>query len=209
VDGITLALDASTYAGTVAVARDGRCVSERSVAMRGKDEERLMPAVAAALVDAVAMPADVRRIVCGGGPGSFTSLRIAASIAKGMATGLDVPLLSVSSLALAAVEAGTGRWIVTIDALRGDAFAAGFSWDGVRLEVLREPALVSAPVVAEIAAALGALHVHGSPHARAAVALLASEAVEVVDRALWEPAYGRLAEAQVRWEAAQGRPLTP
>jgi tRNA threonylcarbamoyladenosine biosynthesis protein TsaB len=23
----------------------------------------------------------------------------------------------------------------------------------------------------------------------------------------WEPAYGRLAEAQVKWEAAHGRPL--
>jgi tRNA threonylcarbamoyladenosine biosynthesis protein TsaB len=28
-----------------------------------------------------------------------------------------------------------------------------------------------------------------------------------VDRARWEPAYGRLAEAQVKWEAAHGRPL--
>jgi tRNA threonylcarbamoyladenosine biosynthesis protein TsaB len=29
-----------------------------------------------------------------------------------------------------------------------------------------------------------------------------------VDLDLWEPAYGRLAEAQVKWEAAHGRPLT-
>jgi tRNA threonylcarbamoyladenosine biosynthesis protein TsaB len=28
-----------------------------------------------------------------------------------------------------------------------------------------------------------------------------------VDLASWEPEYGRLAEAQVRWEAAHGRPL--
>ena len=28
-----------------------------------------------------------------------------------------------------------------------------------------------------------------------------------VDLARWEPSYGRLAEAQVKWEAAQGRPL--
>jgi tRNA threonylcarbamoyladenosine biosynthesis protein TsaB len=206
---VTLALDASTYAGTVAVARDGRCVAERAVAMRGRDEERLMPAVAAALADAGTAPADVRRVVCGGGPGSFTSLRIAASIAKGLAMGLDVPLLAVSSLALAAVEAGEGRWLVTIDALRGELFAAGFRWDGTQLEVLGEPALVAAPAVARLAADIGAQHVSGSPHARAAVALLSSDAIQVVDRASWEPAYGRLAEAQVRWEAAQGRSLTP
>jgi tRNA threonylcarbamoyladenosine biosynthesis protein TsaB len=29
-----------------------------------------------------------------------------------------------------------------------------------------------------------------------------------VNLASWEPDYGRLAEAQVRWEAAHGRPLT-
>jgi len=28
-----------------------------------------------------------------------------------------------------------------------------------------------------------------------------------VDVSAWEPAYGRLAEAQVRWEAAHGVPL--
>ena len=28
-----------------------------------------------------------------------------------------------------------------------------------------------------------------------------------VDLARWEPSYGRLAEAQVKWEAAHGRPL--
>jgi tRNA threonylcarbamoyladenosine biosynthesis protein TsaB len=28
-----------------------------------------------------------------------------------------------------------------------------------------------------------------------------------VDLASWEPDYGRLAEAQVRWERAHGRPL--
>jgi tRNA threonylcarbamoyladenosine biosynthesis protein TsaB len=29
-----------------------------------------------------------------------------------------------------------------------------------------------------------------------------------VDLASWEPTYGRLAEAQVKWEKAAGRPLT-
>ncbi|MCU0625900.1 MAG: hypothetical protein MUF21_05350 [Gemmatimonadaceae bacterium] len=41
------------------------------------------------------------------------------------------------------------------------------------------------------------------PHARGAVRLVA-RAVTVGG---WEPDYGRLAEAQVQWEAAHGRPL--
>jgi hypothetical protein len=46
------------------------------------------------------------------------------------------------------------------------------------------------------------------PHARGVAPLLPS-IVESgpVNLASWEPDYGRLAEAQVRWEAAHGRPL--
>ena len=33
------------------------------------------------------------------------------------------------------------------------------------------------------------------------------DAADAADLAAWEPAYGRLAEAQVKWEAAHGRPL--
>src|ERR1041385_5784484 len=83
---ITLALDAATYVGTVAVLRDGDVVAARETAMRGRDVERLMPAVADALDAATVRATEIGRIVCGEGPGSFTSLRIAASIAKGLAT---------------------------------------------------------------------------------------------------------------------------
>jgi tRNA threonylcarbamoyladenosine biosynthesis protein TsaB len=48
----------------------------------------------------------------------------------------------------------------------------------------------------------------GTPHARGVAVLLdqilASGPVSIDT---WEPDYGRLAEAQVRWEAAHGRPL--
>jgi hypothetical protein len=47
-----------------------------------------------------------------------------------------------------------------------------------------------------------------TPHARGVAPILGS-IIESgpVDLASWEPDYGRLAEAQVRWEAAHGRPL--
>ena len=73
--GLTLALDASTYAGSVAVLRGRAVLAECTVAMRGEREERLMPAVAEALAEVGASPRDVAEVVCGGGPGSFTNLR--------------------------------------------------------------------------------------------------------------------------------------
>ena len=87
-----------------------------------------MPAVAAALRSATVAPNDISRIVCGEGPGSFTSLRIAAAIAKGLAMTTQAPLHSVSSLFLLAAGARAslvpGRYIAVVDAMRGDVFAA-------------------------------------------------------------------------------------
>ena len=125
---LTLVLDASTYAGTVALVRAARCSASRSWSMRDPRHERLMPAVAATLA-ASRRVGDLTRIVCGAGPGSFTSLRIAASIAKGLAVASGKPLFAVPSLAL--LVAGTetalpeGRWLAILDAMRGESFAAG------------------------------------------------------------------------------------
>ena len=46
------------------------------------------------------------------------------------------------------------------------------------------------------------------PHARGCVTLgTAWPLPPAVELGAWEPAYGRVAEAQARWEAAHGRPL--
>ena len=45
------------------------------------------------------------------------------------------------------------------------------------------------------------------PHARGVARLEGSGLLEAVSLEAWEPDYGRLAEAQVKWEAAHGRPL--
>lgn len=213
--GLTIALDASTYVGTVAVLRDGVVVSTREALMRGEQEERLMPAVLAALADVGAVPRDVARVVCGAGPGGFTSLRIAAGIAKGVAYGANVPLYAVSSLALVVAAADPafppGRYIAALDAMRGERYAQ-------TLVVLADGRVVadgaSALATREQLAATGD-RVAGplepgahAPHARGVVAMLeACLAKGAVDLDAWEPSYGRLAEAQVRWEAAHGRPL--
>src|SRR5687768_398366 len=127
----TLAIEASTYSGSVAVVHDGAIVSEREAAMRGERVERLMPAVAAALEDARVRPSEIERVVCGAGPGSFTSLRIAGAIAKGLALSAGVALFPVSSLLLIVAGAepglGPGRYVAAIDAMRGDVFAAAFT----------------------------------------------------------------------------------
>jgi tRNA threonylcarbamoyladenosine biosynthesis protein TsaB len=213
--GLTLALDASTYVGTVAVLRDGVVVAAREALMRGEHEERLMPAVLAALADAGAVPRDVARVVCGAGPGSFTSLRIAAGIAKGVAHGANVPLYAVSSLALVVAAANPalpqGRCIAALDAMRGERYAQAIVVHEDGRVMLDGPSALA--TLEQLAAAgdrvVGPLEPGAhAPHARGVAAMLEAVLADgPVDLDVWEPSYGRLAEAQVRWEAAHGRPL--
>lgn len=217
---ITLVIEAATYAGSVALVNGTRLLGERSVAMRGRDSEALMPAVAEVLAEASVPLPQLERIVCGAGPGSFTSLRIAGGIAKGLAFAAGLPLVPVSSLALLVAShepLAPGRYLAAIDALRGEHYVAGFDVASQGEVTSVDPVtLVPSPALEEYASRSGAeLMVAGAtsggavaPQARAAVRLTKLIAATApADLAAWEPAYGRLAEAQVKWEAAHGRPL--
>jgi tRNA threonylcarbamoyladenosine biosynthesis protein TsaB len=213
---ISLVLEAATYAGSVALLRDDVLLGERTVAMRGREREALMPAVADLLDAHGVVPAAIDRVVCGAGPGSFTSLRIAGGIAKGLALAIGAPLIPVSSLALQVASQQPlvpGRYLAAIDALRDEHYTELFEVDELGTILPLGPSLlVPTPALDAFAAEHHArLVAHPVvPHA-AAAALLTKliNATAPADLAGWEPAYGRLAEAQVKWEAAHGRPLTP
>lgn len=216
--GWTLALDAAAGPGTIALLRDGALVAERTVEMRSATEERFFPAVLALLAEAAVEVGGLDRIVAGAGPGSFTALRVVGAIAKGLCEGTGIPLYGIPSLALIPAgdaSAREGRYLATLDALRGERYAALVSLDAAGDVGAHDPlGLVTVDALAARAAALGAVCIGpdeamvASPHARgvARCAALIS-AGGPVDLASWEPVYGRLAEAQVKWEATHGRPL--
>ncbi|MDP9202801.1 MAG: tRNA (adenosine(37)-N6)-threonylcarbamoyltransferase complex dimerization subunit type 1 TsaB [Gemmatimonadota bacterium] len=223
----TLALDGATYQGSVALLADSTVIAERTLspddggAPRIGRGERLMPAVAECLEEGGVKRGEITRVVCGAGPGSFTSLRVAGSVAKGLAAGYGVDLFAVSSLLLTVSGARPpivpGQYLSVLDAMRGEYFAARVLLEPGGLAIQAEPAtILSAEQLGEIAAMERAVRVIGPgqqsdahPHARGVAALL-SFIIRTgpVDLASWEPVYGRLAEAQVRWEAAHGRPLS-
>ena len=216
---ITLVLEAATYTGSVALLDGARVLGERVVAMRGREHEALMPATAALIEESGLSPARLGRVVCGAGPGSFTSLRIAGGIAKGVAMAASLPLVPVSSLALVVASQPTlapGRYLAAIDALRGEHYVELYdvASDGV-IRPLASTRLVPSTAVLAVAAEWGARAIgpgqpdHSvEPHARAAARLTnLIDSTPPADLAGWEPAYGRLAEAQVKWEAEHGRPL--
>jgi tRNA threonylcarbamoyladenosine biosynthesis protein TsaB len=223
----TLALEGATYQGSVALLRDSDVVAERTLSAedggtpRAGRGERLMPAVAECLAEVGVGRGQIARIVCGSGPGSFTSLRVAGSVAKGLASGYGVELYAVSSLLLTVSGAQPslpiGEYLSVLDAMRGEFFAARITIRPGGVAIQAEPTtLLSANQLDELTTREPALTVIGPgreidahPHARGVAPILAS-IIETgpVDLAAWEPDYGRLAEAQVRWEAEHGRPLT-
>lgn len=218
---ITLALDASTYAGDVAVLDDRRVLAEENIAMKGADRERLMPAVGAVLDRSALRVADIDRVVCGAGPGSFTSLRIAGGIAKGIASGHGCPLYAAPSMALliGGATVRPGRYLAAIDALRGEFYIGLYdvAFDA-RVSELEPARLVAAANVETVAAELGATIVSPTAFESSIVATPRARGVSTIEEILqsrgpvdigsWEPSYGRLAEAQVRWETAHGKPLS-
>ena len=217
---ITLALEASTYAGSAALIDGTRVIAERSVTMRGREHEALMPAVAELLEACAVSPGAVERVVCGAGPGSFTSLRIAGAIAKGIALASVCPLVPVSSLALVVASRepfAPGRFLAAIDALRGEHYVGLFEVgeDGTVRALGPERRILSSDLLTTAAShdavPLGPEHeglAHVAPRASAAARLAdVLDSTPAADLAAWEPAYGRLAEAQVKWEATHGRSL--
>src|SRR3954468_19937213 len=133
-DRFALALDGSTYEGSVALIRGSLVIAERTLkdeggpSLRGGRGERLLPAIAECLEEAHIKRENIGCIVCGSGPGSFTSLRVAGSVAKGLAFGYGVDLYAVSSLLLTVTGAQpplpSGEYLSLLDAMRGEFYAA-------------------------------------------------------------------------------------
>lgn len=176
-----------------------------------------MPAISA-LLDAHSVGVgDLDAVACGAGPGSFTSLRIAASIAKGVSVARSLPLLVAPSTLLVAAAADpvlpAGHYVAVLDAMRGDFFYQDVSVAASGELQPGDSGRKSRSLLEEHAASTSARIIGPtespafSPHARGFALLIRSGIARPVDVTSWEPNYGRKAEAQVRWEAAHGREL--
>lgn len=102
-----LALDTSSEGCSAALFVDGEVIEKFEVAPRGHTR-LLMPMIRELLAEQDLKPENLDALAFACGPGSFTGVRIATGVVQGLSWGLDLPVVSVSSLetvALGAIEA--------------------------------------------------------------------------------------------------------
>ena len=92
-----LALDTATDACSVALWVNGKSYERFDVVPR-RHSDLILPMIDALLAEANASLADVDAIAFGCGPGSFMGVRLATSVAQGLAFGLDCLVVLVSTL---------------------------------------------------------------------------------------------------------------
>ena len=95
----------------------------------------------------------VTAIAYGRGPGSFTGIRICTSMTQGLALGLDIPVIGISTLAamaqMAIREYQAEQVLCTIDARMGEVYWGQFvAIDGIATLVGKE--MVSAPTEVQL-----------------------------------------------------------
>ena len=142
-----LAIETSTSVASVALVEGGRLVLSRSHVRPKQSAERLLPMIAEVLAEAGWQRSQIERIGVSVGPGSFTGLRVGIACAQGLALGLAVPLLGVTSLrAMARLvpDSVPGVRCPLLDARRREVFVGGYG-PGAGTPELLAPLAVAAP----------------------------------------------------------------
>jgi tRNA threonylcarbamoyladenosine biosynthesis protein TsaB len=123
-----LAIETSGRLGSVAAVDDSLVVSEETFPHGLKHAADILPIIDRLIRARGWSPTDVEHLYVSAGPGSFTGLRIAVTLAKTMALATGVKLVAVPTLRVLATNApGDARHlIIVLDAKRDQIFTARF-----------------------------------------------------------------------------------
>ncbi|MCS6786902.1 MAG: tRNA (adenosine(37)-N6)-threonylcarbamoyltransferase complex dimerization subunit type 1 TsaB [Thiobacillaceae bacterium] len=135
-----LAFDTATEWCTAALWLDGE-VHAVEVEAGQAHSRLLLPMLRELLATAGLTLGALDGIAFGRGPGSFTGLRIACSVAQGLGLGAELPVLGVTSLEAMAEETGAARVLAALDARMGELYGALLERAGEDWRWLEGPAL--------------------------------------------------------------------
>jgi tRNA threonylcarbamoyladenosine biosynthesis protein TsaB len=131
-----LALDTSTEVCSVTLYLDGERISRMELAPQAH-AALVLPMAESVLAEAGIVVSALDALAYGRGPGSFTGVRIGASVAQGIAFGADLAIAPVSSLAAlaqgGASEAAGAGLLAAIDARMGEIYWCAYHVDATGL----------------------------------------------------------------------------
>ena len=155
---ITLGFDTATEIGTIGLVDGEKVIGEYTFSASESQSEKLLASVDLLLEQTEVEISEIEKVAVSRGPGSFTGLRIGISTAKGLASGLDIPLVGVplTDCYYSRVEKFPGSVATLIKDRRDLVYMAGYDSKGqktleersVSLEKLKEdliPDLISEP----------------------------------------------------------------
>ena len=120
-----LAIETATPACSAALSVDGE-VTERYALAPRQHAALMLPMIESLLLEAGLTVRQLDAIAFGRGPGSFTGVRIAASLVQGIAFAADLPVVPVSTLAALALggmhESRMTRVIAAMDARKSEVY---------------------------------------------------------------------------------------
>lgn len=142
---------------------DGTTLLAEASAQSNQHAEKMTVLIEACMAQAGRSFQELRAVAVSNGPGSYTSLRIGTSVAKGLCYALNIPMIAVDTLealAIAAFEAepkAQAHYYPMIDARRMEVYTAAFQAQDTHLERIGQTqALIIEPTTFDAVLATGA-----------------------------------------------------
>jgi len=136
-----LCIETATEVCSVCISKEGQLLAIREEDQGLKHSELLTIFIQDCLEEANCTISDLSAIILSKGPGSYTGLRVGASVAKGVCYGQQIPLIAVDTLDALAYGARQAYpdfkyFVPMIDARRMEVYAAQYNQLGQVMEPL-------------------------------------------------------------------------
>ncbi len=116
--------------------KDGKIINKENLETKNKHSEVAMPTIDKLLKDVNVDVSELGNVIVVNGPGSFTGVRIAVTIAKTIAYALSIPIRVIDALTILATGVNTDKKVVAIEDRNG-AFVGVFDSNYNTLEPLQ------------------------------------------------------------------------
>lgn len=132
----TLFIDTHDKNVLIILFKDGKIISKENLETKNKHSEVALPTIANILDKSDVDVSELGSIVVVNGPGSFTGVRIAVTIAKTISYALSIPIRTIDALTILSLSVDGERKVVSLEDRNG-AFVGVFDSNSNVIEPLQ------------------------------------------------------------------------